>query len=163
LDVHFVMVGGGPMTDSIKRRIARLSEGTRLHFLGLVDDVVAVYPLYDIYVLSSKIDGRPIAVMEAMASGCAILASRVGGLPDLVQDGVTGMLVEPASAESFEAQLRRLLADRPRLAAMRRAATATAREFSLEAMTAAYAEALENAIVDRTGVAAPGERSVAQP
>jgi len=162
-NVHFVMVGGGPMTNSIKRRIARLPKGTRLHFLDLVDDVVAVYPLYDIYVLTSRIDGRPIAVMEAMASGCAILASRVGGLPDLVQDGVAGLLVEPADAASFETRLRQLLADRPRLASMRRAATAAARQFSLEAMTSAYGEALESAITARAGVAAPGERSVPRP
>ncbi len=161
-NLHFVMVGGGPMTDRIKRRMAKLPKGTRLHFLGLVDDVAAIYPLYDIYVLTSRVDGRPIAVIEAMASGCAILASRVGGLPDLVPDGVAGLLVEPADAAAFETSLRQLLADRPRLASMRRAATAAARGFSLETMTSAYREALESAVAARASLAAPSEHSVRQ-
>lgn len=145
-NVHFVMAGGGRMMDRIKQQISRLPAGTRFHFLGLVDDVVATYPLYDVYTLTSKIDGRPIAVMEAMASGCAVLASRTGGLPDLVPDGVAGLLAVPADAKSFEAQLRHMLADRPRLAGMRRAATETARHFSLEEMTASYGAALDKAV-----------------
>jgi glycosyltransferase involved in cell wall biosynthesis/GT2 family glycosyltransferase len=145
-NVHFVMAGGGRMTDHIKQQISRLPAGTRFHFLGLVDDVVAIYPLYDIYTLTSKIDGRPIAVMEAMASGCAVLASRTGGLPDLVPDGVAGLLAVPADAASFEAQLRHILADRPRLAGMRHAATETARHFSLKEMTANYGAALDRAV-----------------
>ena len=145
--VHFVMTGGGRLIKQITRQIAELPQGTRMHFLGLVDDISELYRLYDIYTLTSNLDGRPVAVMEAQSSGCAVLASRIGGVPDLIRDGVTGVLANPADAADFEAQLRRLLAEPGRIAAMRRAAAEEAMQrFSVERMIASYCAALEEAV-----------------
>jgi glycosyltransferase involved in cell wall biosynthesis len=84
--------------------------------------------------------------MEAQARGCAVLAARVGGVPDIMREGVTGRLAEPADVNDFERLLRDMLADRSALAAMRTAATSLARaEFSVTAMAEAYRTALSDA------------------
>lgn len=145
--VHFVMTGGGPMKPCIAQAASRLPAGTRLHLFGLVDDIRAFYRLYDIYTLTSRIDGRPLAVMEAQASGCAVLASRIGGVPDIMADGVTGLLANPAEAADFERALRHMVADRAGLAAMRAQARALAVDrFSVTAMVEGYRRALEDAV-----------------
>ena len=69
--VHFVMTGGGRLAERIEKLAAQLPEGTRLHRSGLVDDMRPYYRLFDIFTLTSRLDGRPNAVMEAQASGCA--------------------------------------------------------------------------------------------
>lgn len=145
--VHFVMTGGGRLDGRVAGLIAALPAGTRLHRFGLVDDIRPFYRLYDVFALTSRIDGRPLAVMEAQASGCAILASRVGGVPDIMADGVTGMLANPADPADFERRLRLMLSDRPRLARMRTAAARLAVErFSVSAMVEGYHAALTQAV-----------------
>jgi glycosyltransferase involved in cell wall biosynthesis len=152
--VHFVMTGGGPMAQRVAALVAKLPSDTRFHNRGLVDDIRDYYRLYDIYTLTSRLDGRPLAVMEAHSSGCAVLAARVGGVPDIMREGVTGRLAEPADVNDFERLLRGMLADRSALAAMRAAATGLARaEFSVTSMAEAYRIALSDAIavgVDRS-------------
>lgn len=145
--VHFVMTGGGPMAERVAARVAKLPPGLRFHSRGLVDDIRDYYRLYDIYTLTSRLDGRPLAVMEAQASGCAVLAARVGGVPEIMREGVTGRLANPADAADFERALRAMLADRTGLAAMREAASALARvEFSVAAMVEGYRAALADAV-----------------
>ena len=145
--VHFVMTGGGPMAERVAARVAKLPPGIRFHNCGLVDDIRDYYRLYDIYTLTSRLDGRPLAVMEAQASGCAVLAARVGGVPEIMRENVTGRLANPADAADFERALRAMLADRTALAAMREAAPALARaEFSVATMAQGYRAALADAV-----------------
>lgn len=145
--VHFVMTGGGPMAERVAARVAKLPPGIRFHNCGLVDDIRDYYRLYDIYTLTSRLDGRPLAVMEAQASGCAVLAARVGGVPEIMRENVTGRLANPADAADFERALRAMLADRAALAAMREAAPALARaEFSMATMAQGYRAALADAV-----------------
>jgi glycosyltransferase involved in cell wall biosynthesis len=145
--VHFVMTGGGPMEDRIAKLQARMPKGVRFHRFGLVDDIRDFYRLYDVYTLTSRLDGRPLAVMEAQANGCAVLASRIGGVPEIMRDGVTGALANPADVADFERALRALVAHRSELFAMRRAAAALAQsEFSITAMLDRYCEALNDAV-----------------
>jgi O-antigen biosynthesis protein len=147
LDVHFVMTGAGPMAKHVAARVAKLPSGARFHSRGLVDDIRDYYRLYDIFTLTSRLDGRPLAVMEAQANGCAVLAARVGGVPEIVRDGFTGWLANPADAADFERALRTMLADRAALAAMRQAAAALARtEFALATMATGYRAALTDAV-----------------
>lgn len=145
--VHFVMMGGGRLAKRIDGLAARLPEGTRLHRCGMVDDTRTYYRLFDVCTLTSRLDGRPNAVLEAQASGCAVLAARVGGVPDIVAEGRTGLLANPADAADFERALRNLLADRARLAAMRVAAPRLMRDhFSVAATVDGYRRALEEAV-----------------
>ncbi|WP_127145213.1 glycosyltransferase [Pelagibacterium montanilacus] len=109
--LRFVMTGGGPLSKFITQIVATNPPGTRLEYRGVVDEVKPYFTLYDIFVLPSYIDGRPIAILEALASGCAIVASSIGGLPALVEEGVNGYLVRPGDARSSAARLLALAAD----------------------------------------------------
>jgi glycosyltransferase involved in cell wall biosynthesis len=120
--IKFVMTGTGRLKDEIERLIAKLPEDVQLQYLGVVQDVVPYFGLYDICVIPSYIDGRPQAALEALASGCVLVASRVGGLPSLIREGEHGFLLPPGSAESFAGCILALAADRERLDRMKRAA-----------------------------------------
>lgn len=143
--VRFVMAGSGPLSGYITKK----ARGKAAAVLGQVDDddVPQFYRLCDIFVLTSSVDGRPNALMEAQASGCAVLASRIGGVPEIMRDGATGRLAKPADVRDFERLLRAMVADRDALAAMREAASALARaEFSADVMAEGYRAAFAKAV-----------------
>jgi O-antigen biosynthesis protein len=142
--LRFFMTGGGPLEGAVRKRLASARLGARLRFEGIVPDVSAYMGLCDAFVLPSAVDGRPVAVMEALAMGIPVVASRVGGLPELVVDGETGFLCEPGDVAAFAARLGELCADRRRHALMRKAARAFAeRHLDVAVMNARYAAALD--------------------
>jgi glycosyltransferase involved in cell wall biosynthesis/SAM-dependent methyltransferase len=118
--VRFVMTGTGPMRPAIERAIegAVFPDG-RFHVLGAVPDVAPVLASFDLLVVPSLLDGRPVVVLEALASGVPVLASRVGGLPDLIEDGATGWLREPHDSNAFAGCIEYAEANRAELRAMR--------------------------------------------
>ena len=121
--VRFVMTGAGPLGPQIERAIEGAGLTAR-HFrlLGEVEDVTRVIASADLLVIPSHLDGRPVVAMEALACGTPVLASRVGGLPILVEDGVTGWLCEPGDVDAFVARLTEAADDRAALARMSAAA-----------------------------------------
>jgi glycosyltransferase involved in cell wall biosynthesis len=101
--------------------------------------LAAFYRAADIYVHAARADTFPVVVLEAMACGTPVLATAVGGIPEQVLDGETGLLVPAGDARAFADALRGLLADRPRLEAMGAAgADVAARRYALATMTDAY-------------------------
>jgi glycosyltransferase involved in cell wall biosynthesis len=124
--LRFVMTGAGPLESAVRKRIAR-SQGA-VEFLGVVEDVHAHMAQLDLLVVPSRLDGRPLAVLEALALGVPVLATRVGGLPELVLDGVTGFTCAPGHIAAFAPLLRELLDDPQRLAALRKSARQFAEE-----------------------------------
>lgn len=113
------LVGDGPDRAAVE---AELRGAATL--AGERHDVPALLADADVFVLSSTSEGMPLTVLEAMAAGLPVVASAVGGLPELVEDGVTGLLVPPRDPEALADVLRRLLADadlRRRLGAAGRA------------------------------------------
>ena len=127
-NLRFVMTGAGPMTELIMKKVQELPIGTRFEFAGLVDDVDQYLALYDILILPSRFDGRPLVVMEALACGVPVIASDVGGLADLVSDGINGYLVPPADARTIADRIVRLAENRPLLATMKAGARKLAEE-----------------------------------
>ena len=111
-NVRFQMTGGGHLAAKIKEMAAGLSVNTKFQYLGIVDDVAQYLQSFDILVLPSTVDGRPFVIMEAMASGTAILASSVGGLPEMIADGENGWLVHSNSVNEYSQRIRQLVADR---------------------------------------------------
>lgn len=99
--IHFLMTGAGPLEKLVRRQVERLHLGTRVRFLGDVPDVRECMHLYDALVLPSRLDGRPLVVLESLAMGIPVVASAIGGLPELVQEGVTGFLCEPTNLDAF--------------------------------------------------------------
>ena len=80
-------------------------------FIRHFDDIASVMARIDVFVLPSTSEGQPLAITEAMAFGRPVIASRFGGIPDQVRDGVSGFLVEPGNQEELIARLRTLAVD----------------------------------------------------
>jgi glycosyltransferase involved in cell wall biosynthesis len=95
---RFLVVGDGPQREALLSRVRRLELGERCIFTGLRSDVPQILPAFDLFVLPSLSEALGIAVIEALASGVPVVASRVGGVPEVVIHGETGLLVPPGDA-----------------------------------------------------------------
>jgi O-antigen biosynthesis protein len=100
-DLFFVMTGEGPEREDVLRRIQRYDLTDRIYTPGFVDDVLPLMRSVDIVVLPSRIDGMPLAVLECQALGKVVVASRVGSLPAMIDDGKSGFLCEPGDVDAF--------------------------------------------------------------
>ena len=109
--VHALIVGEGPDRPALEAEIRRLGIGDRVQLLGERHDVAELLAGADMFVLSSASEGMPVSVLEAMAAGLPVVGSRVGGVPELVLDGETGLLVEPGDPGELAAAIGRLVAD----------------------------------------------------
>ena len=105
------VLGDGPDRPAIEAEIARLGLTDRVTLAGEVDDVPDRLRNSDVFVLSSNFEGLPISVLEAMAAGLPIVASNVGGLPELVEEGGNGTLVRPGDSEELSYALAALVDD----------------------------------------------------
>jgi glycosyltransferase involved in cell wall biosynthesis len=141
--IHFVMAGAGPLEAKLQRYVAR--SGNRVSFIGVVDEIAAHLGSLDMLVVPSVFDGRPVVVLEALALGVPVIATRVGGLPALVHDGETGFLVEPGDTEAIAQHVRRLANDSDELEELRKSARAFAeRNLDVRAMTGKYERSLRS-------------------
>lgn len=104
-----LIVGDGPSRTRLEALAAALGVMGSVRFLGRRDDIETVYIQLDVLVLPSRNEGVPMTVLEAMAAGVPVLATRVGGLPEVVREGHTGVLVEPNSVAAIEQGLMTLL------------------------------------------------------
>lgn len=134
-ELVFVLVGDGP--DDARFRAAA-AELDNVVFAGFVNDVGAWLDVFDLFVFPSLHEGLGSTVLDAMSFGLPVVATRVGGIPDIVADGVNGLLVEPERPAELLAALTRLLADTDLSAAMRAANRATANNYSPAAMADRY-------------------------
>lgn len=109
--VGFVVVGDGSSRRALEAESASLGLGAGVRFAGSLDAVPAVLRTLDAFVLPSAWEGLPLAVLEAMASGLPIVSTRVGSVPDLVGDGVGGLLVAPADSRALAEAVSALVSD----------------------------------------------------
>ena len=100
-DAHFLLVGDGPLRRRIERRIVREGLADRCRVVGDAQDVARLYGLMSVLVLCSRVEGFPNVVMEAMTAGVPVVAARVGGVSELIDDGVTGTLVDSRAPADF--------------------------------------------------------------
>jgi glycosyltransferase involved in cell wall biosynthesis len=116
-----VIIGDGPLRVSLERRVNALGLAYLIKFEGPVTDrnrLRGYYQEASLFVLPSHHEGLPTVMLEAMASGCPILATRVGGIPSVVEEGVNGALVPPGDPRRLASAVQSLLADPIQLAAM---------------------------------------------
>ncbi|MEP6591061.1 MAG: N-acetyl-alpha-D-glucosaminyl L-malate synthase BshA [Gemmatimonadota bacterium] len=143
-----VMVGDGPERLDAEREARELGVGDDVRFLGRLDTVAPILAATDLFVLPSQTESFGLAALEAMACGAPVLASRVGGLPEVVQDDVSGLLEPPGSVEAMARRAIDLLRDPARHRAMSEAAVARAAEFSADVVVPRY-EAFYNQVLGR--------------
>jgi len=120
-EVHLVLVGDGPMRAELERQIASLNLGGRLHLAGTAPDTSEVYPALDVACLTSRMEGIPLTLLEAMASGRPVVATNVGGIPELVEMGETGWLVAQGDMRALSERILWLLDHPEEAVAMGRA------------------------------------------
>ncbi len=108
-DVHFVLVGDGPLRRDIAREIEAVGLTDRFHLVGVIADTSLIYPALDVVCLASRLEGQPLALLEAMAAGRPVVATSVGGIPELVQMGETGWLVAQGDMKAMSEQILWLL------------------------------------------------------
>ncbi|HYM80225.1 MAG TPA: glycosyltransferase [Candidatus Limnocylindria bacterium] len=136
------LVGDGPERAPLEARAHELGIAGRVHFLGERSDVERLLPAMHVFVLSSREEGIPNALLEAMAAGRAAVATAVGGTPEVMQDGETGWMVPPGNPERLAAAIEAALADPAEAERRGRNAQRHAREaLSIEAMVQRHEDA----------------------
>jgi sugar transferase (PEP-CTERM/EpsH1 system associated) len=138
--VSVLLAGDGPLLGELQAHAHSRGLSDHVRFLGHRPDIERVFAALDIFVLSSVSEGLSNTILEAMASGLPVVATRVGGADELVLDGVTGLLVPPQSAAVMADAIEALTADPERRRVMAAAASRRAfEEFAIDRMLQNYA------------------------
>jgi L-malate glycosyltransferase len=137
--LELLVVGNGSRAGDLRARAAERGVASRVRFVGHREDVPAILSESDVFVLPSRSEAFPNSVMEAMAAGLPVIATAVGGVPELVQHEVSGILIPPDDRAALARSLRALIADPARAASLGRAArdTITSR-FSFTRMVSSF-------------------------
>lgn len=133
-DVHVYIAGSGPDEGKLRKLVQKLNIEENVEFLGFVqgDLKYSYYKSADIFVLPSLWDSAPVVLPQAMICGRPIVASNVGGIPDMVENGETGVLFEPGNVEQLAEKLTILLQDRELREEMGKAGAERVKEFTWE-------------------------------
>lgn len=133
-EVHFVIAGDGPLREKVGDLAGELGIADRLHLPGWWQDVPALLAATTVAVLASRHEGLPRAVVEALAAGVPVVATAVDGTPEVVHDGVNGVLAPPGEVEHLASGVCTLLEDEDRRRLMGRAATQGLEAFDINLM-----------------------------
>jgi glycosyltransferase involved in cell wall biosynthesis len=151
---HFVLVGDGPEEDAVRARAAELDLTDCLHLPGRLEEVRPWLAALDVYLMSSEFEGLPIAMLEAMSMGLPVVATRAGGIGEVVREGQEGFLSSVAEWERLEKPLLRLVGDAPLreelgAAARRRVVESFSIERMARSLEEVYLEVLEEISANR--------------
>jgi glycosyltransferase involved in cell wall biosynthesis len=143
-----IIVGAGPDEDKIKNMASKLGINNKIRFFGHSREVIKYYHAADIYVLPSYAEGMPNSLLEAMACGLPIIASKIGGVVDVIENGKDGILFEPGDISGLSSALVRLSKDvglRVRLG--EEARKKAVEGFSIERVADEYIKIYENMLI----------------
>jgi glycosyltransferase involved in cell wall biosynthesis len=146
-DAHLVIAGSGQCQDDLEQLATRLGVASTVHFLGVRRDVDDIMRAVDVGVLSSDFEGSPLFAFECMASGTPLIATAVGGLPDIVEHGRTGVLVPRRDSAALADAVADLLGDSERRGRFGAAARERIEQFTIQTTAARFAE-LYDALFD---------------
>jgi len=141
-----VMVGDGPDRSEAEKEAEQLGVADAVQCLGRLDRVTSILQASDLFLLPSQSESFGLAALEAMACGAPPVASRAGGLPEVIEDGVSGILEPPGSVEAMGRRAVELLQDPLRFQAVREAAIAKAHWFSAERIVPMYEDLYREAV-----------------
>jgi glycosyltransferase involved in cell wall biosynthesis len=149
-ETRFLLIGDGPLRGRLAAEAERLGVSRSVHFLGYRSDVTEVIPLFDVSVLCSKVEVHPISLIESMACGIPVVAPDVGGIPEICENGETGVLVPQGDPHALADALNSLLAN-PALARSMgdRGKRSALRRFSKEGMVRSFEALLQPGENDR--------------
>ena len=134
-DARFVIAGEGELREALERQIKEHRLEKHVFLVGFRPDVLSVHKAFDLFVMSSVTEGLGTSLLDAMACAKPIVATTAGGMPEVVRDGETGLLVPPRDHEAMAAAIVKLLSDEPMRRAMGAAGEARVQEhFSAERM-----------------------------
>lgn len=159
-DALFLIAGYGPLEETLKQQAEDAGVAEQVRFLGYRPAVKQLLAAFDLFVLPSLWEGMSNAVLEAMAAGLPVVATRVDGNTEQVADGLTGLLVPPADAESLAEALLDLITDPDRREAMgRRGRERVTSLFPMQRMTSTTLALYERLLEDRAGIPADNWRA----
>ena len=138
-NVHLILIGDGEMREQLEREIVQKKLTNCIHMTGSRSDVDQFLPGVDAFVLSSKREGFPMSILEAMAAGLPVIATKVGGIPEVIQDGKNGILVPSQDPASLANAICRVLDDSEYAGNLGQEARLTIeKNYSLKTITDAY-------------------------
>jgi glycosyltransferase involved in cell wall biosynthesis len=153
-DARFLIVGDGPRRHSLEELAAGLGVANRVHFLGSRGDVARILAASDVFTLTSHNEANPVSILEALSTGCPVVATRVGSVPETVIHGKTGLLVEPGESAAFADCLTELIHDPLRRRRMGDAGRRRVVEsWSIETMVHGYEQLIERIFCLKRGLA----------
>ena len=150
-DARLVLVGEGQLQETLERQAMSLGVQGAVHFAGMVEDVWPHLAAADVFALASESEAYGIAIAEAMAAGLPVVASRVGGIPELVEAGVSGELFAPGDRDTLAAHLTRLLTEPDLRARMSEAARKAAEPLRLRHTLPRYVEVCNELVRSKSG------------
>ncbi|OGX08660.1 MAG: hypothetical protein A2Z88_10315 [Omnitrophica WOR_2 bacterium GWA2_47_8] len=143
-DVQLVIVGDGVLRKDLEKKSQDLGLTNAVKFLGFRNDISEILNIIDVYVLSSVREGLSLSILEAMAVGKPVIATKIGGSPEAIVDGKNGYLVSAKNPQAIAKGISMLYADRNLLSQVGKAARRSVEErFSLDAMAQEYAKLYE--------------------
>ncbi len=147
-DWRMTLIGDGTLMEATRRRAAELDVISRIDFTGWLagSEVQRHLSNADLILMPSSFEGLPVAAIEALKYGVAIAASDIPGVHDVVTDGVNGLRLPVGDSASWIAGVKSLLADEPRLLAMKKESHQHARTFDLQRITVEYESVLERVV-----------------
>jgi glycosyltransferase involved in cell wall biosynthesis len=155
-DARFVILGEGPLRSALEQQIKHLHLEKHVFLLGFRVDVIALLKAFDVFVMCSETEGLGTSILDAMAAGKAVVGSSTGGIPEVVDDHTTGLLVPPGDPRPLASAIVRLLRDAPLRQRFGEAGWARVRErFTVDRMVDAtrrvYEHLLKRASHSRVG------------
>jgi glycosyltransferase involved in cell wall biosynthesis len=110
-DLHYVIVGDGVLREKLMGQTAALDLQKRIHFLGWREDVAEIMTQFEIFIAPSLWEGFGLVLLEAMGQSRPVVSSNISSVPEVVQDDITGLLVEPRNPTALAAAIGKLLDD----------------------------------------------------
>lgn len=130
--VTFCALGDGPDEESVHRQATELGLGDRFRFMGYRKDVGEFLKSFNVFILASHMEGLGTSILDAQAVGLPVVASRAGGIPEIVEDGVSGLLAEAKNPDDFAAKLSRLIDDSELRETLGKGGLESVKNFSIE-------------------------------
>lgn len=152
-DVHGVMVGSGPLEAAVRAEVDRLGLSKTVLLMGFRTDAHRVLRHFDVFALSSCLEGLGTSILDAMALGVPVVATKTGGIPEAVRHGVSGLLVPPKDPEALAGAMARVLKDGALRERLVREGYRTAERFSARSMVEETRLAYEEVLFQRASLA----------